>query len=274
MTKDETSAVEISDPQVWELEIDGRQHRVETSTGGFANKVVWWVDGERVAEKSSGVDDAIELSAGKEHALADELGSIKVRFTGTGRPRRVTHFEGDRSTASTKALMGTGGTDLDPEPGSKAARREDWAVRHPVLASLDEIIGGAGKIIIPIALAALIPLLSRLLPDWDVDLPDIPWPDLPSIPWPDLDLPSIPWPDIPWPDITLPGWVGTILDALQFVWPLLLGIVIAWSEYQRRKRNAAARAERRALRDEAARSDAGPDDDKTTPDEADGSAAD
>ena len=272
MTKDETSAVEISDSQVWELEIDGRLHRVETSTGGLANKVIWWVDGERIAEKSASVDDNVELSADKEHDLADELGAVKVRFTGMGRPRRATHFDGDRGTASTKALMGSGGTDLDPEPGSKAARREDWATRHPVLASLDEIIGGAGKIVIPIALAALIPILSRLLPDWDVDLPSIPWPD---IPWP--DLPSIPWPDlpdIPWPDVTLPGWVGVILDALRFVWPLLLGIVIAWSEYKRRKRNAAARAERRALRDEAARSAHGPDDDKTTTDEADGSAAD
>ena len=245
MTKDETTAVEIDAPQVWELEIDGRLHRVETSTSGLTNKAIWWVDGERIADRSSVADDNLELVAEKDHALADELGAIKARFTGGGRPRRVTHFEGDRDTASTKALIGSGGTDLDPEPGSRAARREEWAVRHPVLASLDEIIGGAGKILVPIAIAALIPILSRLLPDWDIDLP---LPDLPSIPWPDIDLPSIPWPDltVPWPDITLPGWVGTILDVLRLAWPLLLGLVIAVSEYRRRRRNAAARAERQA----------------------------
>lgn len=251
MAKGATEHVEIDDPQVWELEVNGRLHRVETSTGGAPNKAIWWVDGDRIAAKSASVDDAIELSADAEHELADELGAVKVRFTWGGRPRRVTHLEGNRDSAATKALLGIGGTDLDPEPGSPAARREEWAERHPVLASLDEIVGGAGKIVIPIALAALVPILSRLLPDWDVDLP---LPDLPSIPWPDIDLPSIPWPEldlpsIPWPDITLPGWVGAVLDALRFIWPLLLGIAIAASEYKRRTRNAAARAERQAARE-------------------------
>lgn len=236
--------VEIGEPQVWELEVDGRHHRVETSHGDWSNKVIWWVDGERLADRSS-ADDSLELSAEEDHDLADEVGAIKVRFTGMGRPRRATHFAGDRDTASTRALMGTGGTDLDPEPGSKAARREDFALRHPVLGGLDNVIGGAGKIVIPLVVAALLPLLRRLLPDWDIDLP---LPDLPSIPWPDVDLPSIPWPDvsIPWPDVSLPGWVGTVLDALRFVWPLLLGIAIAVSEHRRRKRNAARRDGRTA----------------------------
>lgn len=247
MTKDDAKTLEISDPQVWELEIDGRLHRVETSTGGWGNQVIWSVDGERIAEKASSADDAIELSADEAHELADELGAIKARFTGMGRPRRVTHFDGDRGTATTRAFMGAGGTDLDPEAGSKAARREEWAVRHPVLASLDEILGGLGKIIIPIALLALLPLLERLLPDWEIDLPD-----LPSIPWPDLDLPSIPWPDlpsIPFPDISLPGWVGEVVDVLRLIWPLLIGIGIAVAEYRRRKRNQAAREERQQRRD-------------------------
>jgi hypothetical protein len=241
--EDTKQGVEIKDPQVWELEIDGRLHRVETSTPGWINKVVWSVDGERVAEKASSVDDNLHLGLGKDEDGADELGALKVRFTGTGRPRRVTHFDGDRTTAMTKATIGTGGTDLDPEPGSKAARREEWAEGHPVLASLDEILGGVGKVVIPLVAAALIPIILRLLPDWDIDLPF----DLPSIPWPDIDLP------IPHVDITLPGWVGTLLEVLKYTWPILLGCAIAWSEYQRRKRNAAARAERQALRDSAAR---------------------
>ena len=70
MTKDETSAVEISDPQVWELEIDGRQHRVETSTGSFANKVFWWVDGDRIAAKSA----AVSVQGAQVPALVPEGG--------------------------------------------------------------------------------------------------------------------------------------------------------------------------------------------------------
>lgn len=254
MVEDEgtTTKVEIEHPQVWELEIDGRLHRVETSTGGWTNKVAWSVDGELVAAKTSGLDDSLELEAPKDHPLAEELGAVKARFTRFGRTRRVTHFGGERDEAMTRALVGTGGTDLDPEPGSKAARREEWAVRHPVLAALDDLGAGVWAVLVPVVLAAVMPILRRLLPDWD--LPHI---DLPSIPWPDIDLPSIPWPDwdlpsIPWPDVELPGWVGEIFHLLKLLWPVILGAVIAWSEHQRRRRAAAARAERRAAREESA----------------------
>lgn len=238
---------EITEPQVWELVVDGRLHRVETSRGGWSNVVLWFVDGELVESKKSSVDDALELTAPKGHELADEIGGVKARFTRFGRPRRVTHFAGTRDEAATKALVGAGGQDLDPEPGSKAARREEWAERHPMLASLDDILGGAGAILIPIAIAALLPLLKRLLPDWD--LPSIPLPDwdLPSIPWPDWDLPSIPWPDWDLPDLpAVPDWLRPIVRALVFLWPVILGVMIAVGEHRRRKHKAAARAERQA----------------------------
>ncbi|GAA3606727.1 hypothetical protein GCM10022199_08200 [Marihabitans asiaticum] len=260
--------VEIDEPQVWELEVDGRSHRVETSTGGWSNSVRWLVDGELIATKKSAADDNLELEADEDHELADQVGAIKVRFTGTGRPRRVTHFAGERKEAKTRALMGTGGVDMDPEPGSKAARREDFATRHPVLGAADDILGGLGKILIPLAIAALIPILRRLLPDWDVDLPtpDIPWPDwrLPSIPWPDLDLPSIPWPDLP----DLPAWLEPVIDSLELIWPLLVGIGIAWAEYKRRKRNRAAREERQARRATGSDSPEREADDQERPPEA------
>lgn len=255
---DETHDIVIEHPQVWGLLLDGRRHEVRTSQRGYRNRATWRVDGVEVASGSA-TADSLELVVPDDHELVDEIGAMKARFTATGRPRRVTHFEGEKSAALPRAIMGSGGTDLDPEPDSPAARREEWAGRHPLLASADDVLGGAGKILVPIALAALLPLIGRLLPDWDLDLPR---PDLPSIPWP--DLPSVPWPDlpsIPWPDVTLPGWVGTVLDAVKLLWPLLLGIAVAVGEHRRRRRNAAAREERAAqegeLDDEASLDDKG-----------------
>lgn len=241
-TTDETPQTDIEDPQVWVLPIDGRRHEVRTSQRGFRNLATWSVDGVEVAS-STGTADSLELVVPDDHELVDEIGAMKARFTATGRPRRVTHFAGAKAAALPRALIGTGGTDLDPEPGSRAHGREEWAVRHPVLASADDVLGGAGKVVVPLVLAVLLPVLSRLLPDWDLDLPSV---DLPSIPWP--DLPSIPWPDlsVPWPDVSLPGWLGTVLDAVKMILPLLLGIAVAVGEHRRRRRNAAAREERQA----------------------------
>ncbi len=241
-TTDETPHIDIEDPQVWVLDVDGRRHEVRTSQRGFRNLATWSVDGVEVAS-SSGSADSLELVVPDDHELVEEIGAMKARFAATGRPRRVTHFAGAKSAALPRALVGTGGTDLDPEPGSRAHHREEWAVRHPVLASADDVLGGAGKVVVPLLLAALLPVLGRLLPDWDLDLPSV---DLPSIPWP--DLPTIPWPDIsvPWPDVTLPGWLGALLGAAKVLWPLLLGIAVAVGEHRRRRRNAAARDDREA----------------------------
>lgn len=58
--------IEIDEPQVWALEVDGRLHRVETSTGGWSNSVRWLVDDELVAAKKSAADDNLELSPERE----------------------------------------------------------------------------------------------------------------------------------------------------------------------------------------------------------------
>lgn len=230
--------------QVYEMVIDGRRHRVETSVGdGWSNTATWWVDDEELATAKSAAADNLYLVADEEHELADEVGAVRARFTTLGKPVRATWFDGDRSTAEAKAQLGVGGLDLVPEPGSPAAVREDRMRAKPRLYAARHVLAGVGKVVIPILLAALAARLVVSIPWPDWDLPSIPWPDwdLPSIPWPSLDLPAIPWPD--W---TAPGWLVWILDHLKYVFPVIAGLLLARAEISRRRHQDAERARRAA----------------------------
>ena len=220
--------------QVYEMVIDGRRHRVETSVGdGWSNSATWWVDDEELATAKSAAADNLYLVADEEHELADEVGAVRARFTTLGKPVRATWFDGDRSTAEAKAQLGGGGLDLVPEPGSPAALREDRMRAKPRLYAARHVLAGVGKVVIPILLAALAArfVVSIPWPDWD----------LPSIPWPSLDLPAIPWPD--W---TVPGWLVWILDHLKYILPILAGLLFARAEISRRQHQDAERARRGA----------------------------
>ena len=234
----------MGDSQVYEMVIDGRRHRVETSVGdGWSNSATWWVDDEELATAKSSTADNLYLVADEDHELADEVGAVRARFTTLSKPVRATWFEGDRSAAEAKAQVGVGGLDLVPEPGSPAAVREDRMRARPRLYAARHVLVGVGKVVIPILLAALAArfVVSIPWPDWD--LPSIPWPDwdLPSIPWPSLDLPAIPWPD--W---TVPGWLVWILDHLKYILPILAGLLFARAEISRRQHQDAERARRGA----------------------------
>lgn len=225
--------------QVFELTVEGRRHRVETSTGsGWSNEATWWVDGAEIATKKSSSDDSLYLSADKDHDLADAVGAVRVRFTTLSKPVRATWFEGSRDKATAASWVGTGGIDLVPEPGSPAAVREDKMRANPGLYAARHVVGGVAKVALPIVAAIVIAwLLAR-----------VSWPNLnlPSIPWP--DLPSIPWPEIPWPSFRLdidwepPGWLRWILDKASYVWPVLLGIWLARREVKRRREQDELRA--------------------------------
>lgn len=230
--------------QVYEMVIDGRRHRVETSVGdGWSNTATWWVDDEEIATASSKVDDNLYLVADEEHELADEVGAVRARFTTLSKPVRATWFDGDCSTAEGKARLGVGGLDLVPEPGSPAAVREDRMRAKPRLYAARHVAAGVGKVVIPILLAALAARLVVSIPWPDWDLPSLPLPDLdlPSIPWPSIDLPSIPWPD--W---SAPGWLVWILDHLKYILPILAGLLFARAEISRRQHQDAERARRGA----------------------------
>jgi hypothetical protein len=120
---------------------------------------------------------------------------------------------------------------MDPEPGTRAARIEAFARRHPGLFAGRHVVRGVARVLLPLlGVGLLVNLLPRI--PIHIDAPDIPWPDLPDIPVPDVDVPS------------LPGWVDAILATTHYWLPILIGLIIAVRERNRRRRQAAARAGR------------------------------
>lgn len=226
--------------QVYEMVIDGRRHRVETSVGdGWKNTATWWVDDEEVASATSRAEDNLYLVADEDHELADEVGAVRARFTALSKPLRATHFDGDREAADAKARVGVGGIDLVPEEGSPAALREERMRANPRLHASRHVAAGVGKVVLPFAVAALGAWLASLVTWPSVSLPAISWPDwgLPSIPWPDWQLPRLDW--------DAPGWLVWILDHAKYVVPILIGLLVARGEVRRRREQDAER-ERRA----------------------------
>ncbi len=234
--------------QRWELVASGLHHRVAV-TGSFVRTVTWHVDGRLVAAKRSS-DDTVRLRpgdrlptsgppAGPDAEEPPDVGALAVAFSSLGRPKRATWYRADGDVPATaRALLGTGGIDLEPEPGSPAARREERIRRHPRRHTALAVAGGAAAVAVPLLLGLLVVRLTIAVPwpDWD----------LPSIPWPDWDLPAIPWPDVDLPDWQLPDWVRRLLDKAQYVWPVVLAWVLARREVRRRRAQEALRAELKA----------------------------
>ena len=233
--------VVTSSTQGWELAVAGARHRVEVA-GSFIRVLRWYVDGELVASAQASGDrirlrPGDRLRGGRKDCERSGLGVIDVRFTVTGRPRRVTwHATESGTSAQVKVELGLGGLDLDPDPGSSAARREERIRRQPGRHAAVATAVGLGRVLVAV-LAGL--LVVRLLPDlpWpDVDLPAVPWPDLPAVPWPDVDL----------PDVQLPTWARRVAGVLHYAWPVLLAAVLAWAELRRRRRQDELKARLRA----------------------------
>jgi len=218
--------------QVWDLTLDGRRHRVE-ARGSFSRHLRWYVDDELVAEAKSS-SEKVRVSA----ADRPELGAVGVRFSGLGKPRRATLFEHEADSevdASTRALTGLGGIDLQPAPGSAAAAHEDRVRAQPRVYAAVAVVVGVAKVVVPILVAALFARLAFTLPWPDWNLPRLPWPDLPSIPW---------------PDVSVPGWVTWTLDRAKLVWPVVLAVVLARSEITRRRKQDELRAARTSRSDD------------------------
>ncbi|MCD4524334.1 hypothetical protein [Nocardioides sp. cx-173] len=211
--------------QTWELRVEGRSHRVEVY-GSVSRRIQWWVDGDLVLERRS-ADDKPRFSL-KERP---ELGSLTLRFSGLGKPRRATVV----------APGQLAGIDLDPEPGSPAAAYEDRVRAHPRRYALIETAGGVAAVVVPILVTVLLARLAFSIawPDWD--LPRVPFPDLPDLP----SLPSVPLPDLPNFEISLPGWVREVLDKSEYVLPIVIAYVLARREIARRRKQDELRARAR-----------------------------
>jgi hypothetical protein len=218
----------MADVERWTLCHRGHTHILEVRPSGLGRRLVWSRDDEPVAERRSS-DDRVQVTP-DDDAPAD-AGALGVRFGWVGPARRVTLFEAsDALDATAAALVGLGGLDFEPEPGSKAARREAWIRAHPRLFTARQTLVAVAAVVVPILVAGLLARFAFSLPWPDWHLPRIPWPDLPSIPWP-----SIPWPDVSLPDVNLPAWVREVLAKAKYVGPVVLAFVLARGEIRRRR---------------------------------------
>lgn len=210
----------MGDTERWHLVHDGHEHAVAVEPGTLTREVVWVRDDVEVGRKKTSDETIILSPKGEDTAL-------RLKFGMVGPARRVT-LHGSEAEAHT-AL---GGTDLEPEAGSKAARRAEWIGQHPHLHTVRQTAVAAAGVGVPVLLVWLLSMVQ-----WPSL--DIPWPDLPSIPWPDIHLPAIPWPDIhlpaiPWPDLpNLPGWVEPVR---KLAVPILIAFFIARGEVKRRRK--------------------------------------
>lgn len=97
--------------------------------------------------------------------------------------------------------------------------------------------------------------LSQYLPDWEINLPSIPWPD---INLPSINLPSIPWPDISLPSWNAPWWVGLLAEYSKVWVPVLIGIgigIVAIRNHRRSEQTKREWEEQEAARIDAARAE-------------------
>lgn len=210
-----------------ELTRSGYTHRLEVAEKGISREYVWTVDGVEVARRTT-KDDRVKITPQRDSratpAHPGARGRIEVRAGLLG----VT-----RATRIVDAVE----IDMVPDPGTKAARREERIRARPRTHIVLHTTAALAKVLIPV-------LLASLALSWtpDIDLPTVPTPsvdlpDLPSIPWPDWDLPDIPWPN-------LPEWLKTIVEVVsKFVVPVALACLIAMREVRRRREQDARRAE-------------------------------
>lgn len=176
------------------------------------------VDGEVVAEAKP-----------KDAKVEVRHGSLKVRAKLAWHEQSIRWAE--------VAVEGGEALPLDPEPGSRQAKLEAYAAKHPKLYAACHVAAGIGQVVIPLL---GIGLALSFLPSISVPSPDVSLPSI-HIPFPDIDLPDLP--DLP----ALPGWIETLVESIKFVFPVLLGLGFAYREYKRRqdaaeKKNRAAGA--------------------------------
>ena len=200
-------------PATFTTQHRGQQVAVVPDSLWERDRIRLLVDGEEVAETKAN---------GPKTVLAGEDFEI----------RAVTPLWGG-SVLRAELVPADGGEPLrlEPEPGTRAARRARFEREHPRLYAARHVVKGAAQV--AVALIGL-SLLLRFLPS--IPLPDI---DLPR-----LDLPDIPWPDIPLPHLEVPQWLQEILKSKPYWLPVVIGIFVARAELRRRSRKVPARDDR------------------------------
>jgi hypothetical protein len=169
--------------------------------------------------------DRIRLLVDGEEVAETKANGAKTVLAGEGfEIHAVTPFWGG-SVVRAELVPADGGepTQLEPAPGTRAARRARFEREHPRLYASRHVIKGVAQVAgVLIGLSVLLRFLPSIpLPELDLNL--------------DLDLPSIPWPDLPIPHIELPEWLRDILRSKKYWLPVVIGIFVARAELRRRR---------------------------------------
>lgn len=193
-------------PASFSVEYEGRTVEVIPDPLWERDRVRLVVDGETVAErKANGKQTVLEADGFEVRAVMPPWGG------------RVT-----------RASLVPAGEDveyeMDPEPGTRAAKLAAWGREHPKLYASRYVLTGAAQVALAIIGFAFVLKLLPAIPLPSIDLPTI---DLPDIPWPTIDLPDLP---------ALPGWVQAVLDSKQYWLPIVIGLALAARELDRRKK--------------------------------------
>lgn len=151
---------------------------------------------------------------------------------------------GPRNRLTKVDLMGPSRIPFEPPPDSPAGRRAAMARDRPALFVLRRAALGALEVVAGILgvsalLSALVPRIDR--PAW-LRVPD--WlrtPDLPN--WLRYLDPGYWLGRIDWPTISAPGWLDAVAGTSKYWLPIVIAVVIALGEVDRRRKRDDDRGE-------------------------------
>ncbi|MCV7635728.1 hypothetical protein M3B10_005830 [Micrococcus luteus] len=139
--------------------------------------------------------------------------------------------------------------EFEPPADSRGERRHQAMESSSVKRVAYPLLGGLGKAGWAILLLVVIPLLGRLLPNWDVELPAFRPPriHLPVPVWPRIELPVPVYPRIHLPVLhvdlpALPAWLVTVLEYDQIWKPILFGLGVGLVSLRNHRRSEAEKA--------------------------------
>ncbi len=201
------------------LDDERGRFEVRVSTDGTANVARLLIDGEQVAEQKV-------WRVGDATLRADALGdaTVKVSWWWTDRPYACVLVDKRAGVAGRPVKV-----PFEPPRGTRAHRTWQLQQDHAGLYASRHVAIAVARTLG--ALLGISALLVALLPR--VDLSWLPRPDLgkPSW-WPDVSL----WGWLPDVDLAAPEWLRPVLRSAKFWVPVLVAIVVAANEYERRRK--------------------------------------
>lgn len=196
-------------PASFSVEYEGRTVQVIPDPIWERDRVRLVVDGETVAErKANGKQTVLEGDGFEVRAVMPLWGGSVTRASLVPAGEDVEY-------------------ELDPEPGTRAAKLAAWGREHPNLYASRYVLTGAAQVAMAIIGFAFVVKLLPAIPLPSIDVPDLPRIDLPDVPLPSIDLPDLP---------EVPGWVRAVLDSKPYWLPIVIGLVLALREVDRRKK--------------------------------------